>query len=242
MAPQVSIGRLFDGRHLVAPLDDVVGLAEARLHVAVAELLVVVLAVIDELVRRVDVEHHGRAGLHRLLDVEDMGERFPLHPHRLHGGARLRLGLGDHRRHGLALVADLVGRQDRLVVDPEVEKRQERVEVERHIRPSQDADDARHPLGLRRVDPPDAGGVVRRTDAAQMQEAVEQVVVEERRPAGDMAHDVLPACGLADLVEVVVALVGEEVLAELDHAGLRHLGHARTLPSATARIAAMIGS
>jgi hypothetical protein len=101
---------LLDGRHLVAALDDVVGLAEGRLHVAVAELLVVVLAVVDELVRRVDVEDGRRAGLHRLLHVEDMGERLPLDPHRLHGGARLRLGLGDHRRHRLALVAHAVGR------------------------------------------------------------------------------------------------------------------------------------
>jgi hypothetical protein len=219
-----------------------VGLAEGGLHVAVAQLLVVVLAVIDELVGRVDVEHGRRAGLHRLFHVEDVGERLPFDADRLDGRARLRLGLGDDRRHGLALVAGALGREDRLVVDPEVQKRQERVEVERHIRPPQDAHDARHPLGLGRVDPADAGRVVGRAHAAQVQEPVEEVVVEKRRTARDMAHDVLPARGLADLVQVVVPLVGEEVLAELDHAGLRHVGHARTLPSATARIAAMIGS
>jgi hypothetical protein len=173
-----------------------------------------------------------------------MRQRFPLHPYGLNGGARLRLGLGDHSRHRFTLVAHPVGRQDRLVVDPEIEKRQQGVEVEGHVAAAQDADDARHPLGLGRVDPADARGVMGRADAAQVQKPLEQVVVEERRPAGDMAHDVLTPRGLADLVQVVVALVGEQVLAELDHAGLRHgnVGHARTLPSATARMAAMIGS
>ena len=53
--------RLLDRRHLVAALDDVVGLAEAGLDVAEAQLLVVVLAVVDEEVVGIDlVDRPGR--------------------------------------------------------------------------------------------------------------------------------------------------------------------------------------
>ena len=55
--------------------------------------------------------------------------------------------------------------------------------------------------------------VMRAADAAHVQQAVELVVVEEGRAPGDMAENVLPRGGLADLVEIVVALVGEDVLA-----------------------------
>jgi hypothetical protein len=111
-------------------------------------------------------------------------------------------------------------------------------------RARQDAHHAGHALGGAGVDPADARGVVRRARAAHVQQPFEQVVVIEGRAAGDMAGDVLPPRRLADLVEVVVAFVGEEFLAELDHVAADHRGvvHARHPPSATSRIAAMIGS
>ena len=70
--------RLLDRRHLIAALDDVVGTREGGLDVAVAQLLVVVFAVIDELVGRVDLAHDGRARLDRLFDVEDVGAHLPV--------------------------------------------------------------------------------------------------------------------------------------------------------------------
>ncbi len=58
-----------------------------------------------------------------------------------------------------------------------------------------------------------------------------------------MAEDVLPPHRCTDDIEVVVALICEQILAELDHRAVgRHILHARALPSATARIAAMMGS
>src|SRR5699024_6793124 len=53
---------------------------------------------------------------------------------------------------------------------------------------------------------------------ANVQQAIEEMVVEEGRAAGDMAEGVLTLGGLADLVQVVVALVREVFLAKLDHA------------------------
>jgi hypothetical protein len=52
-----------------------------------------------------------------------------------------------------------------------------------------------------------------RADDFQVQHALELVVVEIARCARDMAEHVLALCTLADLVEIVVALVGENVFA-----------------------------
>ena len=198
--------RLLDGRHLVAALDHVVGLAEGGLHIAVAELLVVVLAVIDELVGR--DRCRARSARRALPPPRRRGRAAaaPNPPALLHGGARLRLGLGDDGGDGLALVAHFArstGSVRRRC--PKSSSDSSVLRLQRHVASQKDADDARHPLGLGHVDPADSGGVVRRAHAAQVQQAVEQVVVEERRPAGDVAEDVLPARRLADLVEVVVA-------------------------------------
>ena len=54
--------------------------------------------------------------------------------------------------------------------------------------------------------------------AAHVEQALEQVVVEEGRAARHVAQDVLALGRLADFMQRVVALVGEELLAELDHA------------------------
>ena len=70
--------------------------------------------------------------------------------------------------------------------------------------------------------------------AAHVEQALEQVVVEEGRAARHVAQDVLAPRRLADFIQRVVALVGEELLAKLDHA--------RALPRAAARTASMIGS
>ncbi len=83
---------------------------------------------------------------------------------------------------------------------------------------------AGRPLRFPHVDGADAGVMVRAAQAFEMQQALERVVVVIGRAAGDMAHHVLPLRRLADLVEIVVPLVAEQILAELDHAGLRVLG------------------
>ena len=142
---------------------------------------------------------------------------LPVDAHLGDGVAGLALGLGDDGGDRLALVGDLLLREQRLVVEAEVEQRQERVEVLRHVAAGDDAHDAGHALGGGGVDAADAGMVVRAADAADVQQAIEQVVVVVGRAAGDVAERVLALGRLADLVEVVVALVGEIFLAELDH-------------------------
>ncbi len=179
----------------------------------------VVAVVVVEGVVGVGLVDDGGVGGERGLDVEDVGQGLPLDADGGRGLARLGVGLGDDGGDGLAAVGDLLLGQQGLVVAAELEERQQGVEVHRHVGAGQDADDAFHPLGRGSVDAADAGVVVRAADAAEVEQAVEGVVVVVGRAAGDVAEDVLPADALADHLEVVVALVGEEVLAELDTHG-----------------------
>ena len=118
----VGLGRrMLDRRHLVALLQHVVGLREGLLDVAEAQLLVIVFAVILERVLRVGLVHHRRAGLERLLDVEHRRELLVIDAHFRQRLERLALAVRHDRDDRLALVADLVGRERRLVVLAEVQ-------------------------------------------------------------------------------------------------------------------------
>ena len=83
-----------DERRPVAPLHDDVGLAEARLHVALADL-----PARDDVPRRLEP---GRIGPHRRLGVEDAGEIRVLDGHPAGRLLRRLLGLRRHQRDGLA--------------------------------------------------------------------------------------------------------------------------------------------
>ena len=72
-------------------------------------------------------------------------------------------------------------------------------------------------LGRRHVDGAQAGVRMRAAQHLQMQQALESVVVEIARAAGDVAQHVLALARLADLVEAVVALVLEELFPKLEH-------------------------
>ncbi len=228
-------GRLFDRRHLVATLDDLRGAGEGGLDIAEAQLLVVVFLVIDEGVAGIGLVDHGGARPQRLLGIEDVGQRLPVHAHRGAGVAGRAVAVGDDGQHRLADIGDLLLGDQRLVVDPEIDEAQQRVEVARHVGPADDAPHARHPLGAARVDPAHARVMMRAAHAAHMQQPLEGVVVEKPRSAGDMTEDVLPARRLADLVQVLGPLIGEQVLAELQ-------GHQALRRCDAARIASMIGS
>ena len=85
--------------------------------------------------------------------------------------------------------------------------------------------------------------MMRRSHTPDVKKAIEKMIVVERRTPGDMAFDILPARALADLVEVVIALIGEELFSEFEAAGsVRVSVHATALRAATDRIASMIGS
>ncbi len=67
---------------------------------------------------------------------------------------------------------------------------------------------------------PDAGVRVRAAQHLQMQHALQFVVVEIGGRAGDMTEHVLALCAFADLLEIVVTLVGENVFAQFQHGAI----------------------
>ena len=71
--------------------------------------------------------------------------------------------------------------------------------------------------GGRIVDRADARVRVRAAQDFQVQQIGEAVIVVIRRRAGDVAQNVLALRRLADFVQIVVALVGEDVFAEFQH-------------------------
>ena len=182
----------------------------------------------------------GAPGLQRLLDVEHRRQRLVIDPHfrdRLIGLAR---AVGDDGDDRLALVAHLVDRERRLVVLAEIDQAEQRVEIDRHVGAADDAADAGRAFRFRRVDAAQAGMGMRAAQYFEMQHALQLVVVEIGRGARDMAEHVLALRALADLLQIIVALVGEDVLAQFQH-GRSLQARARPLVAA-ARTALMIGS
>ncbi len=208
---------VLDGRHLVALFQHDVGFAERALGIAEAELLVIVFVVIFEVVMRVGFVDYRRARFERLLDVEHGREWIVVDAHERPRRERRRLGLRDDGNHGLALVADLVDGERRLVVLAEVDEAEQRVLVHRHVGAAQHALDAGRARRRCDVDVADPGVVVRAAHHFQVEQAFEGVIVVEPGPAGDVTGHVLALETLADDVEVVVALVGEDVFAEFEH-------------------------
>ena len=173
--------------------------------------------VIGERVLRIGFVDDRRAGLQRLLDVEHRGQRLVVDADLCEGLEGLALAVGDDGDDRLALVAHLVDRERRLVVLAEIDQAEQRVEIARHVGA---ADDPAYPggaLGLDGVDAADARVRVRAAQHLQMQHALQLVIVEIGRGAGDMTEHVLALGALADLLEIVVALVGENVLAQFQH-------------------------
>ena len=224
----VGLGRgVLDRRHLVALLEHVIGGAERRLDIAEAQLLMVVFVVILEIVSRIGLVDDDRARLQRLLHVEHRGQRIIADANQFDGGHGFRLAVGDDGDDRLALVAHLVDGERRLVVLAESDQAEQRVLVERHVLPPHHALDARRALGGGDVDAPDPGVMMRRAHHLQMQQAVKAVIVEEAGAAGDMPQHVLALLALADHVEIVVALVGEQILAKFQHRDLLRRGGRR---------------
>ena len=197
-----------------------VGAGEGALDVAKAQLLVIVNVVIGERVLRIGFVDHRRAGLQRLLDVEDRGQRLIVDADLCDGLIGLAVAVGDDGDDRLALVAHLVDRQRRLVVLAEIDQAEQRVEVARHIGAADDPAHSGGTLGLDGVDAPDPRMRVRAAQHLQMQHALQFVIVEIGRGAGDMTQHVLALGTLADLLQIVVTLVGENVLAQFQHGAI----------------------
>jgi hypothetical protein len=172
---------------------------------------------IGERVLRIGFVDDRRAGLQCFLHVEHRGQRLIVDAQLCDGLGGLALAVGDNGHHRLALVAHLVDRERRLVVLAEIDQAEQGIEVTRHVGAADDAADSGVTLGLDGVDAAYAGVRMRAAQDLQMQHALQFVVVEIGRGAGDMTEHVLALGALADLLEIVVTLVGEYVLAQFQH-------------------------
>ena len=155
------------------------GLSEGLFDVPKSQPLMIVAVVIDEGVLRVGFVDRRGAGFQRLLHVEHGRQRLVIEAnpgHRLVGFAE---GVGDHGDDRLALVAHLVDRESRLVVEAEVDQRQQRVEVARHVLAADDAAHAGRALRFAEIDASQARMCVGAAQHFQMRHALQKVIVEE---------------------------------------------------------------
>ena len=177
----------------------------------------IVFAVVLEGVLRIGGIDRKRPRLQRLLDVEDRRQRIVGDAHHRQRLKRRTFAGRDDGEDRLALVAHNVGGKRRLVVLAELDEAQQRVEIDRHVGCANDPLHARRARRRRIVDRADARMGVRTAQEFQMQEVGEAVIIIIGRSAGDVAEHVLPLRRLADLMQVVVTFVSENVLAEFQH-------------------------
>jgi hypothetical protein len=214
----VGLGRgVLDRRHLVTVFDDDVGSLECLFDIAVAQLLMVVFAVIFEGVLRIGRINRHSPLLERLLDVEDSRQRVVGDVHQGERLQRRALAGRNDTENGLALVTHDIGRQRRLVILAELDEAQKRVEIDRHVGGPNDALDAGRPRRHRIVDRADARVRVRAAQNFQMEKIREAMIVVIGRRAGDVAENILALRRLADFLEVVVTFIGENVFAQFEH-------------------------
>jgi len=208
--------RLLDRGHLVLAFNNVVGFGEAFLDVPEAQLLVVVKVVIVEGVVGIDLVDNRRVRLQRRFRVENVRQHLVVHSDGSTGVSCLPLGFGNDRGHGLADIGNLCILDQFLLILAEIDKREQRVEVVRHVARQHDAHDTGHAFRLAGIDGPDAGMVMRRAHAAHVKQTVEQVVVVVRRASGHVPQDVLATRRFADFLQVVVTLIREEIFSEFN--------------------------
>ena len=130
------------------------------------------------------------------------------------GFLRGPLGLRQHGDNRLALPADLIGSEHGLIFRPYLDQRQDRIDIVWHIRGCHNPSHARMLDSLRRIDAENAGMVMRTAHHLQMEKAGNVSIRKE----GCTAHDVSECIGarprLPDLVQIVLALVGEIALSQ----------------------------
>jgi hypothetical protein len=144
--------------------------------------------------------HEGRAGGQRLGERGHRGQILVVHPDERERLRRRFLGVRDHRRHRLALVARHVDGEDRAVP-------QRRAEVgiaPREVSAGHHRVDARTASRGLDVHAPDAGVGVRRTQELGVQHAGEFHVGDVAGAAGDLLDHVESPDGAADNTETHV--------------------------------------
>ena len=144
--------------------------------------------------------HAGRVRSQRGVRGEHAGQLLVVHPDPTERLAGMPLGVGSHRGQD---VADAVRHLAFGHEQGPVSIDQALVPFARHVGGGDDADNARLPGGLRRVDAQDAGARVRREEEAASQHAVHAEVVDERAIAKRQAPGVLAGQTAAERPAVV---------------------------------------
>jgi hypothetical protein len=185
---------VLDCLRAIDAFDDQVRLVEGRIDVALAHAAVIVrpemridraplVEVVADLRRGADVEDRLA-----LLELDlDRLDRCP-------GGV---LGLGGHHGDRLALPADVVDGEQRLV-GWDAEALEVPVDVVRHVGVRDDRVHAGQRRGLRRVDRADQGAVVRRAQRLAPEHAVDAHVVDVDGAARDVRQAVVAGEACAD--------------------------------------------
>src|SRR3984957_14039492 len=206
------------------------------------KLRMIVNIVVGEGVLRVGLVDHRRAGLDCLLDVEDRRQRFIVNTDLGQGLEGFALTVRNDGHDRLALITDLVDGERRLVLLAKIDQAEQRVEIARHVGATDDPSHAGAALRFGEVDTADARMRVGAAQDLEMQHALQLVVVEISRGRRDMAEHVLPLSGLANLLEIVVALVGKNVFAQFKHVSPFQARRSGRRAAAAARTALMIDS
>ena len=185
---------LLDRARAVGALDDHIGLLEGRVHVALGDLAVVV-GVVEEDVALVG--HLRLAGIEGLADVEERLAHLVLHVDQVERLDRRRLVDSRHAADQLALEANLVLGEVRLV-GRDAERLEMADDVLRHVLVGRHGEHAGMRLGPRRVDADDARAVVRRAQALAGEHALGRLVGHVLRAPGDVGDPVVAGESSAD--------------------------------------------
>ena len=194
--------RLLDGAGLVLVLDDVVGLGEALLHVAEADLRGAVILGVDVVIPGPVRGQRRRGARDRLLDVEHAGQRVVFHLHPGGAGAGGLGGFPQHGDDGLTPPAHLVEGEDRLVLRPDAHGGKPVPHLlARQILVGEHADDAGARLGRAGVHAHDPGVGLRAPVHLEVQHARVVDVLVVGRLAARVAFEVALADVPADDAE-----------------------------------------
>jgi hypothetical protein len=186
---------LLDRLRPVHALNDRVRLVERPVDIALANAAVVVRAVV-----RIDVAplmDLRSLRVERQPHVEQRLALLELNLDRLDRGLRGLLRLGGDDGDRLALVADVVLREQRLV-GGDAETFEVAVDVLGHVGVRDHGVHALHRLRLRGVEPRDGGMVVRRAERLRPERLADANVVDEARPPRDVRDAVVTREACAD--------------------------------------------
>ena len=200
--------RLLDGRGIIGLFEDVVGHGKPFLDIAEAHLAMIA-AVIVVIVAGVMLIDLRGIGLKRFFHVEDRRQNLVVDLHLGRGLLRGALGRGDDGNDRLALETHLPVGKHGLILRPDLDEDEDRVEIVRDVLRRDHPDDARMPLGLGRVDGADQCVMMRTAHHFQMQQVRKGSVGKETGLAGHVVRQIFARPRLTNLVKFLRPFIGE---------------------------------